>query len=150
MTTMTRWNDDESLMQDVDDALAGAVSERARVDARAAFAWRTIDDDLMSLAHDSSLSDAVLVRSAAVATPRVVGFQGTDFSLEIEIDNGTLMGQVMPGRVCRISVVGPVGDPRSVETDESGFFSFAAPPAGPVRFTVEADGITQSTEWLTL
>lgn len=147
---MTVWDDDEKLMGDLDDALAGAVSERARVDARAAFAWRTIDDDLMSLAHDSSLSEAVLVRSAATTAPRVVGFQGTDFSLEIEIDNGTLMGQVMPGRVCRISVVAPVGEPRSVDSDESGFFSLAAPAAGPVRFAVAYDGVTQSTEWLTL
>jgi hypothetical protein len=150
MTTMTRWNDDETLMQDLDDALAGAVSDRARVDARAAFAWRTIDDDLMSLSHDSLTSGELVVRSAAVAAPRVVGFQGVGLSLEIEIDGTMLMGQVVPGRVCQISVVTSAGEPATVETDESGVFSIVAPVVGPVRFTVSYDDQVQSTEWLTL
>ncbi|MGD9959476.1 hypothetical protein [Nocardioides sp.] len=147
---MTRWDDDEALMQDLDDALAGAVSDRARVDARAAFAWRTIDDDLMSLSHDSLTAGELLVRSAAVSTPRVVGFQGTGFSLEIEIDGPTMMGQVIPGLVCQIAVVTSAGEPSIVTTDEAGFFSAAAPAPGPVRFTVTYDGSVQSTEWMTL
>jgi hypothetical protein len=91
----------------------------------------------------------MLVRSAAVA-PRVVGFNGTNFTLEVEIDAGTLMGQVVPGRVCRISCYSPTGEPLSVDTDESGFFSLPAPEAGPVRFTVAYEGATQSTQWLTI
>lgn len=146
---MTLWDDDETLMQDLHEAVQGEVSERARVDARAAFAWRTIDDDLMRLAHDSSLADEVLVRSTAAGTARVVGFHGTDFSLEVELDAGTLMGQVVPGRRCRISVLSPAGEPRSVDTDESGCFSLPAPEGGPVRFVVAYGGATQSTEWLT-
>ena len=90
MSQMTMWNDDEMLMADLDEALQGAVSDSARAAARAAFAWRTIDDDLMSLAYDSSLTAEVLVRSVAT-TPRVIGFQATDFTLEIELDAGTLM-----------------------------------------------------------
>ena len=147
---MSRWEDDEILMQDLYDALAGAVSDQARIDARAAFAWRTIDDDLMSLAHDSLHAEELLVRSAAVSAPRVVGFQGTGFSLEIEVDGSTMMGQVLPGRECQISVVTSAGEPNVVVTDESGFFSTRAPGPGPVRFTVTYDGSVQSTEWMTL
>ena len=119
---MTLWDDDEMLMDDLDEALQGAVSDSARSAARAAFAWRTIDEDLMSLAYDSSLTEEVLVRSVAT-TPRVIGFQGTDFTLEIELDAGTLMGQVVPGRVCRISILSPAGAKHAANTDESGFFS---------------------------
>jgi hypothetical protein len=146
---MTLWDDDEVLMQDLDEALHGAVSETARSAARAAFAWGTIDEDLMSLAHDSSVNEEVLVRSASTP-PRVLGFEGQDFSLEVEFDGGTLMGQVVPGRVCRVSVLLPGQDPLWVDTDESGFFSLRVPAGRPVRFTVTCDGATQSTGWLAL
>ncbi|MEP6816469.1 MAG: hypothetical protein ABI873_13045 [Marmoricola sp.] len=146
---MTLWDDDETLMQYLDEALQGAVSDSAREAAQVAFAWRTIDEDLMRLDHDSLLTDEVLTRSAAVV-PRVLGFQGTNFTLEVELDAGTLMGQVVPGRVCRISVLSPVGETRSVDTDESGFFSLRAPEGRLVRFTVEHEAATQSTEWLRL
>ena len=146
---MMLWDDDETLMQDLDEALRGAVSETARSAARAAFAWGTIDEDLMSLAHDSSLSDEVLVRSAATA-PHVLGFEGRDFTFEVELDAGTLMGQVVPGRVCRVWVLSLGQEPLSVDTDEFGFFSLPAPAGRPVRFTVTYDGATQSTDWLSL
>lgn len=146
---MSQWDDDEQLMEELDQALRGAVSESARQAAQAAFAWRTIDEDLMLLAHDSSQREQAMVRGSATA-PRVLGFQGVDFTLEIELDAGTLMGQVVPGRVCRVSVLHPSGDPSSVDTDETGFFSLPAPAGGPVRFTVTFRGSTESTEWLTL
>jgi len=103
----------------------------------------------MSLAHDSSVDHEVLVRSASAA-PHVLGFEGREFSLEVEFDAGTLMGQVVPGRVCRISVLLPGQEPLRVDTDESGFFSLRVPGGRPVRFTVTYDGETQSTAWLTL
>lgn len=146
---MSRWDDDDQLMQDLDEALHGAVSDGARQAARAAFAWRTIDEDLMRLAHDSSLTEEVMARGAAVA-PRVVGFLGSDFTLEVEVDAGTVMGQVVPGTVCRVSIVTPTGVFGSIETDETGLFSLPAPDAGPVRFTVTGEGAAQSTGWLTL
>jgi hypothetical protein len=150
MSTMDGWDDDERLIGDLDDALAGAVTDRARADARAAFTWRTIDQDLMSLVHDSALSGPAVVRRSGPDGPRVIGFRGTDFTLEVEIDGQTLMGQLVPGRVCRVSVVSPDGEPGGAVTDESGFFSSAAPPPGPVRFTVTCGAATQSTEWVTL
>jgi hypothetical protein len=145
---MTLWDDDEALMEALDEALHGTVSDTARAAARAAFAWGTIDEDLMSLAHDSSV-DEVLVRSAATA-PHVLGFEGRDLALEVELDAGTLMGQVLPGRVCRVSVLSPGHEPLHVDTDESGFFSLEVPEGRPVRFTVTYEGATQSTEWLAL
>jgi hypothetical protein len=149
MREMTLWHDDETLIQELDEALLGAVSERARSAAQAAFAWRTVDEDLLRLAHDSSLTEEVLVRGTATA-PRVLGFEGTDFTLEVEITAGTLMGQVVPGRVCRISVLSPSREPLGLDTDESGFFSLPLPEGGPVRFTVSYEGATQGTSWLSL
>ena len=69
---MSNWNDDEALIQELRAAVASneAVSERSRDAARSAFTWRNVDkelEELLSLSHDSSLVEDVLVRGAAVA-----------------------------------------------------------------------------------
>jgi hypothetical protein len=48
MIAMARW-DDESLVRELRDAFGTAVSDRGRADARAAFVWRTVDQELMLL-----------------------------------------------------------------------------------------------------
>ena len=58
---MSQWTDDDELMSDLGAALAdeAAVAPHRREAARAAFAWRTIDHELMTLTHDSSQLAAV-------------------------------------------------------------------------------------------
>ena len=119
------YDDDEALLRDLGDAVADsrAVTERARAAARAAFAWRTIDEELLELDHDSE-SAGLLVRG--VDTARVLGFRGREVTLEVELDRGHLTGQVIPGQVCRVSVVTPAGDRWEVLSDESGRLHAAA------------------------
>ena len=145
---MTVW-DDDGLMRDLDEAMHGAVSQRAREAARAAFAWRTVDEELMRLSHDSFLADEVLVRGTADSA-RVLGFEGAEFSLEVELDAGNVMGQVVPARSCRVAVLTPSGELGSAVTDDTGFFTLTATVEGPIRFTVTCDEEVQSTDWLTL
>ena len=142
--------DDEVLLRELSRAVAGAaaVSERSREAARAAFSWRTIDEELMWLSHDSSTSEELLVRGVREA--RVIGFSGRDLTLEIELDTGVLTGQVVPARPCRVSVQTESEPPVSVETDESGIFTLAFDASGPVRFTVDVDGESQRTVWIRL
>ncbi len=130
------YDDDETLLRDLGDAVADsrAVTERARAAARAAFAWRTIDEELLELDHDSE-SAGLLVRGADTA--RVLGFRGREVTLEVEVDRGQLTGQVIPGQVCRVSVVTPAGDRWEVLSDESGVFMRPLEVSGPVRFVVE-------------
>ncbi|MEQ6902687.1 hypothetical protein [Nocardioides sp. YIM 152588] len=149
MSDMTRWDDDDELVAALREARAGAVTDADREAARAAFAWRTIDEELLQLSHDSALEEAVLVRGDGEDAPRVLGFEGADFSLELEVDGDTLIGQVVPGRRCEVAVVTPGGATRS-STDASGLFSLAAPDRRPIRITVSDAGRTVSTEWLTL
>jgi hypothetical protein len=143
------FDDDEALLRDLKDAVADerAVTERARVAARAAFAWRTIDEELLDLAHDSESAD-VLVRGRGSA--RVLGFRGRELTLEVELDRGQLTGQVVPGQVCRVSVVTPAGDRWEMLSDESGVFMGPLAVSGPVRFVIEIEGHSQGTAWITL
>ena len=143
------FDDDEALLRDLKDALADerAVTERARAAARAAFTWRTIDEELLDLAHDSESAD-LLVRG--VATARVLGFRGRELTLEVEFDRGQLTGQVIPGRVCQVSVVTPTGNRWEVQSDESGVFTRPLDVSGPVRFVLDVGGHTQGTAWVIL
>ncbi|MEP6815189.1 MAG: hypothetical protein ABI873_06535 [Marmoricola sp.] len=147
---MSSYDDDESLMRQLRDAVSatGAVTDQARSAAQAAFSWRTLDEELMRLTHDSSVSGEVLVRGAPAA--RMLGFVGRDLNLEIELDAGQVTGQVLPGRSCRVSVVTATGDPHSAQADESGVFTLAFENKGPVRFTVDVDGEPRRTVWVTI
>ena len=142
-------DDDEALLRELGDAVADrlAVTERARAAARAAFSWRTVDEELLDLAHDSE-GAGLLVRG--VGTARVLGFRGREVTLEVELDRGQLTGQVIPGQACRVSVVTPAGDRWEVLSDESGVFMRPLEVTGPVRFVVEVGGRTQGTAWVSL
>ena len=143
--------DDDALMQLLAEAEADRdqVTDQARTAARAAFAWRTIDEELMELTFDSSLGEALAVRDAATDT-RVVGFRGSAATLELERDGDALVGQVVPGRSCRLTLITRAGEMAATDADESGFFSLALVGQAPWRLRVEVDGQTESTGWLTL
>ena len=117
--------DDDELMALLREAQDGHrhVSDQARAAARAAFAWRTIDEELMELTFDSLLQDEVLVRSIT-SDVRVIGFQGGGFALEVERDGAELMGQVLPAAKCRVTLIARLGEPLTVHADETGFFVF--------------------------
>ena len=142
-------DDDEALLRELGDAVADsrAVTERARAAARAAYSWRTVDEELLDLAHDSEGAGLLV---GGVGTARVLGFRGPEVTLEVELDRGQLTGQVIPGQVCRVSVVTPAGDRWEVLSDESGVFMRPLEVTGPVRFVVEVGGRTQGTAWVTL
>lgn len=145
---MSNWEDDDALMADLAQATAEGrvVTDRAREAARAAFAWRTIDEELMALGHDSLSTTGSLVRAAA--TSRVVSFEGRGFSVELEFSGEKVMGQVLPGRACIVSVLLPDGSSQRVEVDPSGFFAIEGVGRGPRRFSVELDGQTQTSPWI--
>ena len=128
------------------------VSDRSRAAARAAFAWRSIDEELMELTYDSRIHDEVAVRGASdpVGGSTVVGFQGAAFSLEVERDGEELMGQVVPAEKCRVTLVTREGEGLTVHADETGFFTLPLTGAGPCRLRVRVGDLVESTSWLDL
>ena len=95
---MSEWDDitDDELMA----LLAGAVGEpdaadeRRRTAARAAFTWRSVDEELAELLHDSALDAGAAVRSGSDA-PRSLAFGRSGLTLEVEVDGERLLGQVV-------------------------------------------------------
>jgi len=152
---MSNWNDDEALIEELRAAVAssGAVSEQSRDAARAAFAWRDVDrelEELLSLAHDSSVAEDVLVRGPAGTGTRALAFEGADVGLEVELTGSALVGQVLPGRSCRVVVRSAAGASAAVDVDEDGFFTMIDVPQGTVRFEVALGDTGYATEWVLL
>jgi hypothetical protein len=121
------------------------VDPRHRVAAQAAFAWRTIDEELLELTYDS-LETPSAVRSVGLDEPRTVSFTSSIGSLELEIDGQRIMGHVLPGGTVTVVMTNVVGERLESPSDEDGVFELKGSLPGPVRFTIEGKGTTQ---WLT-
>ncbi len=146
------WRDDEVLLADLRAALTerGRVTARDRAAAQAALTWRTVDQELMRLTHDSLFADHSLVRSTGTAPPRVLAFEASGFSLEVELDGDALTGQLLPESSATVVVAGPTGPRVQVDADDDGFFTVTGVVGGRVRFQVTVDGQTHTSEWVTL
>jgi hypothetical protein len=140
--------DDEGLMTELGMALDQlAVPEHRREAARAAFTWRTIDEELLALTHDSlEMADAA-VRGALDV--RTLGFESDELSLEIEVDGARVFGQVLDAEADEVLVESVEDGTRTIPVDPSGVFS-ADVPTGPVRFGVRVDGALRHTPWIVL
>jgi hypothetical protein len=146
------WTDDELLHE-----LAAALCEEPVDDsivraAQGAFAWRTVDADLIVLELDSSATATAgaAVRAGASAAPRTLAFHGEQLSVEIEIDEDGIVGQLtppQPGRVRLLTVAGPGA---STQADEVGCFAFPSPVSGPIRLDCRVDDEHFVTQWVTV
>ena len=99
---MSYSTDDEGLMAELARALeqVTAVPPNRRLAARGSFTWRTVDEELLALTHDSlELADAAVRGDVAV---RTLGFESDGLSLQVEFEGDQVFGQVLPpGTVAR-------------------------------------------------
>jgi hypothetical protein len=147
---------DEELLDDLRRAVTAFDPVPAHLveAAEAALGWRTIDDELAALLHDSSAEPA----SAGVRTDaagRVLSFAGANVRIEVEISGSgparTLTGQLVPAGSARIEIR-HADRVVTVNADPRGRFSAADVPAGSVslRCRLDAPGHSQAvaTPWL--
>lgn len=157
---MSSWDEmtDEELMAALGEAVAeqNAVSDRRREAARAAFTWRSVDEELAEILHDSALDAGAAVRSGADA-PRALSFGRSGLTLEVEVEGDQVLGEVIAegnaateNGPATVALVRPDGDKRHTSADAAGFFRFSDVTPGPVRFVVERGGWTLTTPWVTL
>jgi hypothetical protein len=125
------------------------VDEKLIRAAQAAFTWRTVDADLeiLSLETDLTVSDTVLVRGAGQGSSRVFTFHGERLTVEIEIDDDGIVGQLTPLGPARVTLVTPDGPQATADADEVGCFSLPAPPSGPMRLDCQRGSERFLTEW---
>lgn len=147
----TNPDSDDDVVTELQQALAEreSVPFQALQAARAAFDLRALDRefDLMALTDDSLLEDAVLARSGPGANVRALRFTGSDVYLEVEILNGSFIGQLIPPQQAYVSLETMGGSAAAEQTDELGTFLLDGPPVGPVRLTCRTAAGPLRTDW---
>lgn len=141
---------DEELARLVGEATAAdrEVPPEWREAARAAYSWRTVDQELLALTHDSLVEAGAAVRGEEET--RTVEFAGGGLTLEVELSGRRLSGQLGPAVAGEVTLEVADGGRRSTTTDDSGFFVIDAVDRGVVRFSVRVGEQRLATEWLPL
>ena len=144
-----------------DDELLGALSEALRArqavpgwfveTGKNAYAWHNIDAELAQLTYDSLVDRerAAAVRSET-ASIRALTFTSTRLSIELEVAESLLLGQVIPPRAGTLEVHTTAGVTSS-PVDEIGCFVVEPIPSSPFRLRCRTqDGADVLTGWITL
>ena len=116
-----------------------------------AYAWHNIDAELAQLTYDShnDRERAAVVRSET-ASIRALTFTSARLSIELEVSESTLVGQIIPPQAGTLEVhttAGVVSSP----VDEIGCFAVEPIPNSPFRLRCRTeDGTDVLTGWITL
>jgi hypothetical protein len=146
------WDDQELL-----DALKAALSAWRSVPpgfieaGQNAYAWHNIDAELAQLTYDSARDHDALasVRSQA-ASVRALTFTSTQLTIELEMGDDCLYGQVIPTRPGRIEIQAHTGTVGVSQVDDLGSFRIQPIPANPFRLSCRiVDGTEVQTRWIT-
>ncbi|MBO9556426.1 hypothetical protein [Cellulomonas sp.] len=150
--TQPRWSDDDQLQADLQRALTEAAVDDAVVDAaRAAFAWRTVDEELAALTYDSLLDESTSVRGGGgTAELRSLAFESGSVTVELDVSPSRIVGQLVPGRQGVIVLQSPTGEVGRVSSDDAGYFAIAAPTEPLVRVRCTTDLGSVVTDWVRL
>lgn len=147
-------DDDEALFADLAEALARAtpMPDTVAEQARGAFAWRTIDSDLLlaTIVSDSLEHAGGTGIRDADGTSRVLVFTADPLTLELEVMSDRVLGQIVPPTSGEIVVESADGGAQRFETDERGFFILDRLPAGSVRLRCDTPTAGLVTEWFPL
>jgi hypothetical protein len=117
-----------------------------------AYAWRGVDAELAQLSYDSERDQDMLagVRAEA-ASIRALTFTAPHLTIELEVDEDALLGQLVPTGEGTIEVQTGAGVIATVRVDEVGCFPISPIPPSPFRLRCRTtDGASVVTGWITL
>jgi hypothetical protein len=143
-------HDDEALLADLGSALAGSrrpLADQVVVGGRAAFTFLTMEEELAGLVYDSLLEAEPVGHGRAPVAARTVVFESETVSVQMEITQDGIVGQVVPIAGAKVSAEAADGRRTEVVTDEVGCFALPTPSHGPMRLYVATSGATTVTEW---
>ncbi len=144
--------DDEQLLTALGEAMRArqAVPDSFIDMGKSAYAWHNIDAELAQLTYDSSREPVAGLRSET-ASIRALTFTSAHLTLELEVTDGSLLGQVIPPRSGTLEIQTRAGTTTSTPVDEIGCFAVEPIPASPFRLRYgTAAGADVLTGWITL
>jgi hypothetical protein len=145
--------DDDELLATLHDAMRAREAVPAPfVDtAKNAYAWHNIDAELAQLTYDSQSDHrmATVTRSEP-ASIRALTFTSDRVSLELEVTEDSLLGQIIPPRTGTLEVHTKTGV-MTTTVDEIGCFAVDPKPDNSFRLRCRtADGTDVLTGWINL
>jgi hypothetical protein len=128
--------DDEQLLAALREALEAdeAVPPEFIEAGKNAYAWHNIDAELAQLTYDSIHEpDQALSLRAEAASIRALTFTSAHLTIELEVSEDSVLGQVIPAQSGMIEIQGREGTIASTEADEVGCFLIRPIPDSPFR-----------------
>jgi hypothetical protein len=144
-------SEDDPLLAELGAAVRAAalVPESFLAAGRAAFAWRTVDAELATLAE--AVPEPAVRAEPDPARLLAFTFAARGLSIEVEVTGDALVGQVVPPAAGRIELHTPHGAPVGAEVDALGWFALRPLPTGLFRLYLHpANGSPVVTEWVSL
>ena len=139
------------------EELSRVVRERDRVPAdvvsaaKAAFTWRSVDEELAALVYDSA-DDTPALAGVRGGSARQLTFSAPELTIELEVGGSArgAVGQLVPAQAASIEVRHAEGS-AFVDSDDLGRFDIDRVPDGPVSLHLEAAGGGRvATDWVRL
>ena len=154
MSTVAEVWDDDELLEALRDALRAreAVPEEFIEAGKSAFAWHNIDAEIAQLTYDSAGQAGTLpVTRSEMASIRALTFTSAHLTIELEVSEDCLLGQVIPARNGTIEVHTRAGVITTIPVDELGYFTVRRAPDSPFRLQWQtSDSPDIVTGWITL
>jgi hypothetical protein len=144
-----------------DDKLLDALREALRVreavpdwfvkTGKNAYTWHNIDAELAQLTYDSNNDERMAtVTRSETASIRALTFTSAHLSMELEVAEEWLLGQIIPPRAGTLEIHTKDGIV-TTEMDEIGCFAVFPRPEGAFRLRCHtSDGSDVLTGWITL
>ncbi len=146
--------DDEQLWEALRESMRArqAVPSWFVETGKNAYAWHNIDSELAQLTYDSRQdSGEATVMRAETASIRALTFTSAHLSLELEVTEGSVLGQIIPPRSGTLEIHPRNDESTTTEVDELGCFSVEPIPPSPFRLRWRApDGTDVMTGWITI
>ena len=144
--------DDERLLAALREAMRArqAVPSWFVAMGKNAYAWHNIDAELAQLTYDSQADTELAFVRSETASIRALTFTSAHLSLELEVAEDSLLGQVIPPQAGTLQMYTKAGLASS-PVDGSGYFAVEPIPAGPFRLRFHTpEGVDVVTGWTTL
>jgi hypothetical protein len=146
--------DDEQLLGALKDALLArrAVPPEFVEAGKNAYAWRNIDAELAQLTYDSIRDkDRTPAMRSETASIRALTFTSPHLTIELEVSEDHLFGQVIPPREGTIEIHTRADAIAETPVDELGCFVIRPIPSSPFRLNCHtADDTDVMTGWITV
>jgi hypothetical protein len=151
----SNWYDDEALLAELDEAWYRAQQVPPDFIAAGKAVWiplgipLDLDAELAELIYDSQREPA-LVRTDTAAL-RALTFASATQTIELEVADHGLLGQLVPPGRVQIEVQVRDGTTACATSDELGFFTIPRVPEGPFRLRYRTgSGVDVVTGWIAI